>query len=582
MFDGGINNSARTGSAARPSAVRYVVLFATFLSAVLLYLDRFCMNYAQRYVKEDLGLNDEHISWCMSAFFLSYALAQVPSGWLTDRFGARRMLTVYILVWSFFTAAMGWAMGLAMLVAVRLGAGLGQAGAYPTAAAVVGHWVPLRRRGLASASIAFGGRVGGATAPVLTALLVVACVPRDMPSTLSEADLLDPAELTARLSGTATEAEADENRKSASSQLTEEERAQALIITQLQQRFASDRQGDGAQDVTDSSSLLRILNGWIEGPVIGSPQQLEFLPLEREAKRLLEERELSDRDRERLNRLILEAVFPDEVRKIYVHGWRPVMWIYGAAGVFVAALFFWQVRNRPAEHPRVNTAEQNLIDAGKPPVASSAEGRSSTDRLPIRVILTSRSLWCLNIVQFGTNVGWVFLVTWLPRYLFEVQRVPFEERNLMASIVLFVGWAGMLSGGWLTDRLAAQLGLRWGRSLPVGASRFVAMAAFLLVLLEPSPWTATALFALVAFSTDLGSPAVWAFNQDVGGRYIASVLGWGNMWGNLGASVSIILQERIVAHWGWNAAFLTCAAAFLISGMCGMLVDASRPIDAPT
>ena len=139
----------------RPSGVRYFVLFATFLSAVLLYLDRFCMNHAQQYVKEDLRLTNEDLSWWMSAFFLSYALAQVPSGWLTDRFGPRGMLTVYILVWSFFTAAMGWAMGLTMLLAVRLGMGLGQAGAYPTAAVVVGHWCrPRRGHGLLRA----GGR----------------------------------------------------------------------------------------------------------------------------------------------------------------------------------------------------------------------------------------------------------------------------------------------------------------------------------------------------------------------------------------------------------------------------------------
>lgn len=599
MFDNGIDGSATTGSSQRPSAVRYFVLFATFLSAVLLYLDRYCMSYAQRYVKEDLGLDDRDIGWAMSIFFLSYALAQVPSGRLTDRFGPRSMLTVYILVWSFFTAAMGWAAGLMMLVAVRLGAGLGQAGAYPTAAAVVGHWVPLPRRGLASAAIAFGGRVGGAIAPLLTAALVVAFVPEDLPSTLTGADMLAPAELTRELAGLpdeteeATEPEAEPDAEP--EELTADQIARQALLAKLQQRFQSHRRApqltaqldvkvtDSHPDTRDWSALPAILNDWITGPVIGSPEELKPLPIEREARQLLDElekRELSDPKRERLNRLVLEAVFPDEVRKIYMHGWRPVMWLYGAAGTAVAGFFFWQVRNRPAEHARVNEAELEMIEAGRPAVSSAAPPRE--DRLPVRVILASRSLWCLNVAQFGTNVGWIFLVSWLPRYLFEVQHVPFQLRSWMASLVIFVGWIGMLFGGWLTDRLTERLGLRWGRALPVGVSRFVAMAAFLLVLLDPSPWMATGLFALVAFSTDLGSPAVWAFNQDVGGRYIASVLGWGNMWGNLGAFVSIPLQERIVALWGWDAAFLACAAGFLASGICGMLVDARRPIDAPT
>ena len=576
MSDSGFDVVGTTDSQAGSGGVRYFVLFATFLSAVLLYLDRFCMNYAQRYVKEDLGLNDRHISWCMSAFFLSYALAQVPSGWLTDRFGPRRMLTLYILVWSFFTAAMGWAMGLTILLAVRLGAGLGQAGAYPTAAVVVGHWVPIQRRGVASSSIAFGGRVGGAIAPLLTAALVVACVPAGTPSTLSEADLLNGSALAEQLAGAAFEGEPNDGSSAEAEEMPEDELARLFVVAELQQRFETDAGESAEADASEASALLGIINGWIEGPVIGPAEQLEFLPLEREAKGLLKSADLNQSDRERLNRLILEAVFPDDVRKIYVHGWRPVMWLYGAAGIFVAGFFFWQVRDRPSEHSRVSARELSLIDEGRPPAVATDGG---APRLPVRVILTSRSLWCLSIVQFGTNVGWVFLVTWLPRYLFDVQRVPFEQRSLMASVVMFVGWAGMLSGGVLTDRLTAQFGRRWGRALPVGMSRFVAMGAFLLVLLEPSPWTATALFALVAFSTDLGSPAVWAFNQDVGGRYIASVLGWGNMWGNLGAALSILLQERIVANWGWNAAFLTCATGFLISGVCGLLVDASKSVD---
>ena len=50
----------------RPTSVRYRVLFVTFLTSLLLYLDRFCMTYAQRYVKEDLGLSEAQIDSCMS------------------------------------------------------------------------------------------------------------------------------------------------------------------------------------------------------------------------------------------------------------------------------------------------------------------------------------------------------------------------------------------------------------------------------------------------------------------------------------------------------------------------------------
>ena len=69
------------------------------LMAFLLYLDRFCVSFAADYIKEDLDLSQAQMSWFLSAFFWSYALAQVPSGWLSDRYGARIMLVIYILSW---------------------------------------------------------------------------------------------------------------------------------------------------------------------------------------------------------------------------------------------------------------------------------------------------------------------------------------------------------------------------------------------------------------------------------------------------------------------------------------------------
>ncbi len=175
-----------------PQRIRHRVVFLSFLTAVLLYLDRFVLSYVERLIKLDLGLSENQISWGLSAFFWSYALAQVPSGLLTDRYGPRRMLTIYILLWSAGTALMGWVNGFGMLIAVRLGIGLAQAGAYPTCAAIVGRWVPLTHRGRASSLIAIGGRIGGGIAPILTAFLVmVFAIQRQSPGVTSS-DVINP------------------------------------------------------------------------------------------------------------------------------------------------------------------------------------------------------------------------------------------------------------------------------------------------------------------------------------------------------------------------------------------------------
>jgi nitrate/nitrite transporter NarK len=206
-------------------------------------------------------------------------------------------------------------------------------------------------------------------------------------------------------------------------------------------------------------------------------------------------------------------------------------------------------------------------------------------RIPLKQILVSPTMWLTSLSQFGTNVGWVFLVTWLPRYLEEVHKAPIEMRGWMAAIPLGCGIGGMMLGGVLTDAMVRMCGLRWGRALPMGLTRFLATAAFLVCLLPLedwcgtwTPWVVTAAFSTVAFATDLGVPAVWAFCQDVGGRHVGSVLGWGNMWGNIGAAISPLLLNELVSDANWDLAFLACAIAFLISGIAALGVDATRPI----
>src|SRR5690606_8491465 len=113
----------------RPTRVRYLVVAAAALMSVTLYLDRFCVTFVERLIKEDLNLSNEQISYLFSALFFSYALLQVPAGWSSDRFGSRGMLSLYILLWSLFTGLTGLASTFAVLFALRIAFGSAQAGA---------------------------------------------------------------------------------------------------------------------------------------------------------------------------------------------------------------------------------------------------------------------------------------------------------------------------------------------------------------------------------------------------------------------------------------------------------------------
>ena len=566
----------------RPTRVRYVVVAAATLMSVLLYLDRFCISIAEIYIQEDLGLTKLEIGWMLSAFFWTYALGQVPAGWLTDRFGSRIMLTAYVLFWSLFTGLTGAVGVFAALLALRLGFGFAQAGAYPTASSIVSKWMPLTRRGTASGIIAFGGRVGGFLALLASGYMIVWLTPSNIDPTLKSSDLLNGPLLCRRLSETADpDPEVTRLRQTCWQHFSPEARA---IIAEKGDEYAQAVAGAGESeppeigplDESESSLLVEQLNRVIRTPDFFQPGDLDGVQVEQEAVRLMQAPDRTDLQSQRMNRLVVEGLFRESIKKLYVAGWRPMMFIYGALGLVVAAIIWWSCRATPSEHPSVNDAEAALISGGLPARAAAA---SRVTGVPLRQLVTSWSMWCSCIMQWFTNIGWLFLVTWAPRYLADVHHVPTEQRALLVSIPPLIGWAGMLSGGAVTDFCARTIGLHWGRALPIALSRFVAMLAYLGCLFEPNVYTAVVLFSIVAFSTDFGTPSSWAFTQDVGGRYVGSVLGWGNMWGNLGAAVTPTLLIWINQTFqGWNYAFLASAIAFLFSGIFALGINASIPI----
>ena len=132
-----------------PTRARHVVVAWTLAIAAVAYLDRVCISTAAPAMKADLGLTDAQMGYVFSAFTFAYALFEVPSGWLADRFGARLMLTRIVIWWSAMTAATGLAGGFASLLAVRFLFGVGEAGTFPSIARAYGRWLPARERGRA-------------------------------------------------------------------------------------------------------------------------------------------------------------------------------------------------------------------------------------------------------------------------------------------------------------------------------------------------------------------------------------------------------------------------------------------------
>jgi MFS family permease len=158
---------AAASAAGRASGVRHIVLVFAIALAVITYVDRVCISQAAPQMQADLHLTKEQMGWVFTAFSLAYALFEIPGGWLGDRIGPRRVLMRVVAMWSFFTAATGWAWNLASLITCRFLFGVGEAGCFPNVTKVFSLWLPQDERVRAQGIMWLAARWGGAFTPLL-------------------------------------------------------------------------------------------------------------------------------------------------------------------------------------------------------------------------------------------------------------------------------------------------------------------------------------------------------------------------------------------------------------------------------
>src|SRR3954447_18506923 len=130
-----------------PTHVRYRDMAFLLALSFLTYFDRVCIVRVQQDVQRDLDLTDQQLGLVFAAFWLAYAVFEIPAGWLGDRCGARLALTRVVLAWSLFTALTGFAAGFVSLFTIRFLFGAGEAGAFPNMARVQSGWLSPEARG---------------------------------------------------------------------------------------------------------------------------------------------------------------------------------------------------------------------------------------------------------------------------------------------------------------------------------------------------------------------------------------------------------------------------------------------------
>jgi ACS family D-galactonate transporter-like MFS transporter len=153
-----------------PSLWRVAVLlgFSVFIN----YIDRGTLAIAAPLLKDDLGLSASQLGVLFSSFFWTYAIFQIVSGWLVDRFEVNWLLALGVLVWSAATAGTGLVHGFKLLLAARLLLGIGESVAYPSYSKIIAKHFRESHRGRANALVAAGWAGGPAFGTLVGGLLV--------------------------------------------------------------------------------------------------------------------------------------------------------------------------------------------------------------------------------------------------------------------------------------------------------------------------------------------------------------------------------------------------------------------------
>ncbi|MEO8560891.1 MAG: MFS transporter [bacterium] len=150
------------GASAKPTRARLAMLSLIFLATTINYVDRSNLSIVAPFLAKELQLGPVQMGLLFSAFAWSYAIANLPGGYLIDRFGSRIVYGVAQLAWSASTLALGLVSGFGALFGLRFAVGLAEAPAFPVNNRVVSAWFPQSERGRATSTYASGQYIGSA------------------------------------------------------------------------------------------------------------------------------------------------------------------------------------------------------------------------------------------------------------------------------------------------------------------------------------------------------------------------------------------------------------------------------------
>ncbi|MGI4861592.1 MAG: MFS transporter [Janthinobacterium lividum] len=144
-----------------------------YVGYMISYIDRSAIALALVHIGKDFHLGPAQLGVVLSSFYLSYALMQIPGGWLADRFGSKVVVMTAIVLWSVFTILTGFAWSLTSLLVIRFVFGFGEGGYPPATLKGIAEAYPRAERPKMTGFMMSSNYVGSFLAPLIIAPLII-------------------------------------------------------------------------------------------------------------------------------------------------------------------------------------------------------------------------------------------------------------------------------------------------------------------------------------------------------------------------------------------------------------------------
>ena len=259
--------------------------------------------------------------------------------------------------------------------------------------------------------------------------------------------------------------------------------------------------------------------------------------------------------------------------------WQTIVALLSLPGFVWTIGFYVWFRDRPTEHSGVNAQEIELIQEGRPAVGGPRG--SVAEPTPWGTLLTSPQMFLICSQHFFRAYGYVFFLTWFPKYLQETRGVSVQKSGFLGSLP-FVGFGvgAMLSGAlsdWILIRTGSRRLSRQGLTiLPLAICAALVLCAYYI----EDATQAVLVVSLGSFFAGVAGAIAYTITIDVGGSHVSTVFSTMNMCGNIGGACSPIVTPWLVRmnDGNWDIALLHYVPVYFAAALCWLFLNPNRSL----